>query len=217
MIPAPMVAAPRTTASPTDAADDTGLSLIELLIATFVGSIVLALVAMILTTTLQATAATRDRDLATGRVQAVSSSLSTSLRNAADVDLRVASGRTVLRARIADGASSWQCRVWAVGDLDADGTPELRLHTHGPLGATDPVPQPATSWGVLADRVAAGPDAALFAVEASADPASDLVRVTWSLEVTASEHPQLADASTSSVAGSAAVSARSEGGSARCW
>lgn len=217
MSPAPRAAAPRTTAAPTAAADDAGLSLVELLITTFVGAMVLTLVATILTTTLQATAATRDRDLATGRVQAVSTSLSTSLRNAADVDLQSASDLTVLRARIADGASSWQCRAWAIGDLDADGTPELRLHTHGPLGATDPVPQPATSWGVLADRVAAGPDAALFAVAASADPASDLVRVTWSLEVTASEQPRLTDASTSSVTGSAAVAARSEGAGARCW
>ncbi|WP_394278429.1 prepilin-type N-terminal cleavage/methylation domain-containing protein [Microbacterium sp.] len=191
--------------------DDAGLSLVELLIAVFVGAIVLGLVATILTTTLTATAATRDRDLATGRVQAVSTSLSTSLRNATDATVQT-TGATVLRARMVDGT----CRAWAVADLDGDGRTELRLYSSDALEAGHPAPEPSTSWGVLADRVTAGAGP-LFDIEASVDPASDLRRVTWHLEVAASEQPHLNAQSTSGVTGSATVAAVSQEVSARCW
>lgn len=206
---------------------DAGVSLIELLIAVFVGAIVLTLVATTLTTTLQATAATRDRDLATGRAQAISTSLTTSIRNAAAVVVESApGGGTVLRARVAEGTSAWICRAWALVDLEttdaggrrggADGHFELRTRSYAPLSATAPVPQPSTAWGALVDRIRGADGAAGFAVAISDDPANDLKRVTWNLEVAASEQPQLNAESTTSVSGSAVVAARREGG-ARCW
>ncbi|MCM3697668.1 PulJ/GspJ family protein [Microbacterium oleivorans] len=202
------------------AEDDAGMTLVELMIAVFVGSVLLALVATILATTLQATAATRDRDLATGRVQAISTSLTTSLRTAASVTVESpAAGGAVLRALVATGESGWTCRAWAVTDLEttdaggrrsgADGLFELRTRSYAPLSAAASPPQPTAAWGLLAESVRpAAPGAAYFTVAAG--------RASWNLAVSTSQQPRLSSGDSASVAGSAVVRARHEG-TARCW
>jgi hypothetical protein len=204
---------------------DAGITVVELLISTFVAAIMLSLIATILVTTLQATAATRDRDRATGQAQAISTSLTVSVRNAAAIVVQpVAGGGSVLRARVATGASGWQCRAWAAVDLErwdppgrrggADGRFELRSFTYPPLSATAAVPPVAVSWGVLAERVEKSTDAAGTAKPFFVD---DGTRLTWNLVVAASEEPQLNDKSTAPVAGSAVPRARQEGSTVRCW
>jgi prepilin-type N-terminal cleavage/methylation domain-containing protein len=208
-----------------DPVDDAGLTLVELLITVFVGAVLLALVATILTTTLQANAATRDRDLATGRAQAISTSLTTSVRNASAVTVTAtAGGGIVVRARVATGASGWECRAWAVVDLEtwdaagrragADGRFELRARTYAPLTSTAPVPAPAATWGALAERVEPARDASGAARPYFTESAG---RLSWNLTIAAAEQPQLNQRSIAPVAGSAVARAQQSGTSIRCW
>ncbi len=204
---------------------DEGITLVELLIAVFVGAVLLGLVATIFVTTLQANAATRDRDLASGRAQAISTSLATGIRNAAAVTVQpLAAGGTVVRARVAAGASGWECRAWAIVDLEtwdavgrragADGRFELRAHTSSPLGEGETPPEPASSWGTLTEHVEPSRDAAGAALPyvTVADR-----RVSWNLAVATSTQPQLSDGTLAPIAGSAVVLARQDGASSRCW
>jgi prepilin-type N-terminal cleavage/methylation domain-containing protein len=206
--------------------DDAGLTLVELIISLSVGAVLLALVATIFATTMQATAATRDRDLATGRAQAISTSLTTSIRNAAAVSTETLPGGGALaRARVATGTATWECRAWAVVDLEttdaagrragSDGRFELRSHAYAPLGSTASVPAPARSWGARADNV-----------EATRDPSTNTpqpfftlagTKLSWNLTVAASEQPQLNDRSVAAVAGSAVARAQQDGTASRCW
>jgi hypothetical protein len=202
-----------------------GLTLVELLISVFVGAVVLSLVATILATTLQANAATRDRDLATGRAQAISTSLTTSVRNAARVTVQpLAGGGSVARAQVAVGASGWECRAWAVVDLEtwdaagrragSDGRFELRTHTSAPLSGTATAPAPAIAWGALTEHVepATGPTGTAKPYFAWTDPS-----LSWNLEVVASEQPQLNARSVVPAAGSAVALAHQGGTGVRCW
>lgn len=213
-------------ASPREmAADDAGLSLVELLVALFVGGMLLTLIASLFVSTMQATAATRDLDLATGRAQALSTSLQTDIRNAAEIIVEdIPGGGTLVRARVATGDTGWQCRAWALVDLtttDADGTRdgadgdlEARTHTSAPLTGTQTAPAPATTWGALVDVVEPATDAA----GAALPPFTlDDRHLSWNLTVVTSEQPQLNARSTTSLSGSAVAGARDDGSGARCW
>lgn len=211
-------------------ADDAGLTLVELLISVFVGAVLLGLVATIFASTLQANAGTRDRDLATGRVQAISTSLTTSLRNAQAVTVQATvGGGTVLRALVATGTTGWECRAWAVVDLEtsdaagrragADGRFELRMHTSAPLTDIATALVPTVSWGVLADHV----ERTAATSTAPATPAprpyftASAGTVSWDLAVATSVQPQLSDGSLAPVSGAAVAMARQSGVTARCW
>jgi hypothetical protein len=199
---------------PARASDDTGVSLVELLVAALVGGVVLAVVATVFVSTLRADAAARDRDLATGRVQAISTSLSTSLRDASDVGLETLDGGgAVVRARVPDG-SGWSCRAWAVVDLGApggtgpDGRFELRVTSYPPLATTATAPAPTAAWGVLADHVEPvrdGESTRPFFTRSGA-------RVDWNLVVASAQQPRVGEGRTAAVSGSAAVRGYAQGG-----
>jgi Tfp pilus assembly protein PilV len=221
---------PRHATEPTDAraTDDAGLSLVEVLISVFVGAVLLGLVATIFASTLQANAGTRDRDLATGRVQAISTSLTTSIRNAQAVTVQtVAGGGTVLRALVATGTSGWECRAWAVVDLEtsdaagrragADGRFELRMHTSAPLTGTATATAPERTWGVLADHVERTAPTSTPPTAPRPYFAASAGTVSWDLAVAVSVEPQLSDGSLAPVSGTAVARAQQTGGSARCW
>ena len=211
------------TAPASELPDDAGMSLIELIITAMVAAVVLGLVATILTTTLQATAATRDRDLATGRAQALSTSLTGSIRSASAATVEsVSGGGSILRARVAKTTSTWECRAWAVVDLEtidatghragADGRYELRSLTYAPLGAAASVPAPTTTWTTLTEHVERTATATpYFAWDA------DSSRLTWNLAIVASEQPTLNDRSVAPVSGSAVALVRAGGTVPRCW
>lgn len=208
--------------------DDLGLTLVELLISLFVGAVLLGLVATVFASSLQSNAATRDRDLATGRAQAISTSLSTSIRNARAVTVQgLPDGGTVLRALVAKGGSAWECRAWAVVDLEtsdaegrragADGRAELRMLTSTPLAVGAAAPSPTASWGVLADRVER--TASLSTPPETPGPFFTEVdgTVSWELAVAVDVQPQLGERSLAPVSGAAVALARQTGGTARCW
>lgn len=129
-----------TTLTPASGlSDDSGMTLVELILYMLISALFLGLLATLFATNLQAGEQTRNRDTATGTAQVVAESLQTSVRNAAAIRV---DGST-LRAQVAKDGSQWECRAWA---LDAG---QLRYTTSAsaiPLGAT-------TGWTALAKGV----------------------------------------------------------------
>lgn len=90
--------------------DDAGITLVELIVYAAVAALFLGLLASLVVTGLKAEAATRERDTATGSAQVVSDSIQTSIRNS--TEFRV--DGSLLRARVATGATTGECRAWAI-------------------------------------------------------------------------------------------------------
>jgi Tfp pilus assembly protein PilE len=92
--------------------DQTGLSLVEVIMYSTLTAVVLSILAGLLYAGFQTQAVTGDRNNATGAALVVSNSVQTNVRNASAVAV---TSRT-LTARVADGASGWQCVAWALTD-----------------------------------------------------------------------------------------------------
>jgi hypothetical protein len=123
--------------------DDSGLTTVELIVYVVISSLFLSLLAMLFVNGLQVQAATTDRDTATGTGGVVGSSLTTSIRNASE--FTVVNSGTVVVAKVATGATGWQCRAWAV-----DGG-ELRYRaSSGAISTAD-----TSSWTTLAPEATA--------------------------------------------------------------
>jgi type II secretory pathway pseudopilin PulG len=122
--------------------DDAGLTLIEVIIYIVVGGIVLTMLASVFINGMRVDAATRDRDVATGTAQSITNSITMSVRNATEVRV----DGTELRARVAVGAASWECRAWY---LDGDA---LRYRSYAAGG---PVPAAGSDWNALGDGLSA--------------------------------------------------------------
>jgi hypothetical protein len=120
-------------------ADDAGITMVELIIGAALAALFLGLMVSIFITGMRTEASTRERDSATGQAQVITESIQASVRNA---DLFTIDG-AVLRARVATGASDWECRAWA---LTPDGA--LMYTTSTAAIGTDPA-----GWAVLATGV----------------------------------------------------------------
>lgn len=129
-----------STATRTRAADDSGMTLVELIMYVLISALFLGLLATLFATSLTAGQQTRNRDTATGTAQVVAESLQTSVRNAALVRVDGA----LLRAQVAKGGSQWECRAWALQ------SGELRYTTSS---SAIPLAAPTTGWAVLAKGV----------------------------------------------------------------
>lgn len=92
--------------------DQGGISLIEVIMYSTLTAVVLSVLAGMLYAGFQTQAVTGDRNNATGAALVVSNSLQTSIRNAS----AVAVTNRRLMARVARGASGWQCVAWALTD-----------------------------------------------------------------------------------------------------
>jgi hypothetical protein len=117
--------------------DDAGMTLAEVIVYAAVTALVLSVLAGLFAVGFQTQAAVGSRDLATGAGQVATNSLQTSVRNASSVS---ASG-TLLKARVATGASGWQCVTWAL-------TPDNKLvykSASAAITSTD-----YSTWTVLA-------------------------------------------------------------------
>lgn len=126
--------------------DDSGMTLIEIIVTIVVGGLVFALIA---TSFANGTIAQRDgvaRDAATGAANVVSASLTSSVRNAALVEVRPDGNRLDVLFIKADGDP--ECRAWEVL-TDANGVNSLlyRSDSSGALPAAD------ANWGQLATRI----------------------------------------------------------------
>ena len=133
-------------ASRAAAPDDAGLTMVELIVYAVVSALFLGLLASMFISGLSAQQQSVARDSATGRVNVLSASLTSSIRNA--TDFRVTGG-TRLDAVVAlpDGTSA--CRAWAVV-TGAGGSKEIvyRSSATGAVAAAD------STWGTLAPGVA---------------------------------------------------------------
>lgn len=126
---------------------EAGLTMVELLVAMIISVIVIALVSGVFINALRASAATTDRDAATGSVQVITNSVQTSIRNSSGFDL---SG-SVLRARVASGdGDAWRCREWR---LTADHKLQYR-----DAGAKIPAGSETPAWTTLATGVRGATD-----------------------------------------------------------
>ncbi|MDT0158030.1 hypothetical protein Q9R19_10385 [Microbacterium sp. ARD32] len=91
--------------------DESGITLVELIIYMSLAAVFLLLVSAIFINGWQSQTATADRDRATGSANAVSASLQQSARNA--VALRTVGDHTLV-ATVVTSATTIQCRAWRV-------------------------------------------------------------------------------------------------------
>lgn len=121
-------------------ADDSGVTLVELILYVVIGALFVGLLAGLFATNLTSGQQTRSRDTATGSAQLVAESLQSSLRNAAAVRV----DGSLLRAQVATGGSGWECRAWA---LESGALRYRESASAIPTGST-------TGWATLATGVA---------------------------------------------------------------
>jgi hypothetical protein len=90
--------------------DEAGMSLVEVIVYSALTALVLSVLGGLFYVGFQTQASVASRDAATGAAEVVSNSVQTAVRNASGV---LVSG-TLLKARVATGATGWQCVAWAV-------------------------------------------------------------------------------------------------------
>ncbi|MCW5953321.1 MAG: hypothetical protein KIT69_13790 [Propionibacteriaceae bacterium] len=92
---------------------DAGMSLIELVVYIGISALFLTILSSTFISSWQADAATRDRDVATGAAHTITNSIQTSIRNSRWFGV---TGSTLLRARVATGEGTSECRTWELKD-----------------------------------------------------------------------------------------------------
>lgn len=93
--------------------DDSGTTLVELILYLVIGALFLGLMVGLFVNGLTSQAQTTDRDSATGRAAIVTNSLQTSIRNASAISPATGTSNTLV-ALVASGTSGWQCRAWVL-------------------------------------------------------------------------------------------------------
>jgi hypothetical protein len=106
---------------------DDGITLVEMLVTSFVATLFLGMLALLFANGIQAQAQTTDRDTATGKAGVLSNSVLTSIRNAS-VFTVTDSGRGLI-AKVATGATGWQCRAWFPRATATCATSRVPLHS----------------------------------------------------------------------------------------
>lgn len=87
---------------------DDGMTLVELIVYSGLSAMFLTLLVSVFIMSWQADATTRNRDVGTGAAHIITNSIQTSIRSASG--FRIDGG--LLRARVATGASGWECQAW---------------------------------------------------------------------------------------------------------
>lgn len=131
--------------------DDSGFSLIELLIYMVLSIVVLTMIASILINSLRAEGIVRESSQATSTAQLAAQSLNRGIHNASAIEVMTpASGITLLRTRSIDSADAgtWRCEAWAV----VDG--EIRTTTSSAAIAPPTDPSMTATWLLLAEGAA---------------------------------------------------------------
>lgn len=169
--------------------DDSGLTLVELIVYVVIAGIFGSLLSVIFITSVQVDSQTRDRDRATAGAQVLTTHVMGSVRNASAVRLSGA----VLQARVATGTADWECRSWTLfgGDL---------VYASFSPGAS--APASISQWKTLVRNVTGTQSGQAFAATGS--------RVTIGAVVTAG-------AAKVPVTGAAVARARQEGTVTPCW
>jgi type II secretory pathway pseudopilin PulG len=92
-----------------------GISVIELIVVLAVASLLLSLVATMFATSLTAQRQTSDREAATAGLNAVTASITESVRGSVDVRVSTSGQRLDATVLLSDG-TSWECRAWQLTD-----------------------------------------------------------------------------------------------------
>ncbi|MGV8908557.1 MAG: hypothetical protein ACOH1Y_06200 [Propionicimonas sp.] len=119
------------------AGGEAGVSLVEVIIYSALSALLLSVLGGLFYVGFQTQAAAAGRDAATGAAGVVSNSLQTGIRRASSIS----ASATLLKARVAAGAASWQCVAWA---LTSDNKLMYKSST-APITSTD-----YSTWTVLA-------------------------------------------------------------------
>ncbi len=158
---------------PTQARDDEGITLVELLIYIFLAVIVLTIVGSILINSFRAESQVRDAAESADSAQLIAESLGRGIRNASAIDISApATDSLLVRTRSIDASAggAWYCHAWIwSGD---------ELRTTRSASAISSAPDSATvaGWTLLATDVEQVGGAPLFTL--GADERSVDVRLT---------------------------------------
>lgn len=185
--------------------DDSGITLVELIIYVLLAALFLGLTAGIFAAGLSAETKTRDRDTATGKAQVIGETLQTGFRNADQ--FQIETGGTQLRARVSLGTGAWGCRAWVItnaGDM-------LYRQEDAPIALTGVV---ASAPGAIPAGWTSLIDADINDTELSATVSGqfsqDASRLVYQLTVTAGDSEATLD-------GGALPQAQPEGAVLTCW
>lgn len=121
--------------------NDTGVSLVELLVVVLITGVLATVITMFFVNGLISQQSTTARDLATGRATVITETLADSIRNS--MSFRVSSDGNRVDAIVLLPSGTPECRAWAINSAD-----EL-VYSSGPTKR----PANTSAWGVLADHV----------------------------------------------------------------
>lgn len=121
--------------------DDAGISIVELIIVLAVSTVLVSLVAVMFASSLTAQRETTERDAATVQLNAVTASITESVRASTDARVSDAGRRLDAKILLSDG-ETWECRAW---QLSGD---ELRYST-----GTTPRQAADSTWALIASNV----------------------------------------------------------------
>lgn len=124
--------------------DEAGISLVEVIIYSALSALLLSVLGGLFYVGFQTQAAAAGRDAATGAAAVVSNSLQTGVRKASSISV---SG-TLLKARVATGATGWQCVTWVLVDK--------KLKYKASSAAITDTDYSGSSWTVLAVGASGG-------------------------------------------------------------
>ena len=121
------------------------MSLVEVILYSALSALLLSVLGGLFYVGFQTQAAAGGRDAATGAAGVVSNSLQTGIRRASSIS---ASG-TLLKARVATGANSWQCVTWVL-------TTDKKLKYKAGSAAITDTDYSSSTWTVLAVGASGG-------------------------------------------------------------
>lgn len=193
---------------------DDGMTLVELILYSALSVLLLTVLASVFIMSWQADAATRRRDTATGAAHIITNSIQTSFRNASDFRL----DGSLLRARVATGASGWECQAWRLANPKTiSGKEWYELQYNRSAAAVDDA---SVGWSNLLDGLSGGDGLGVLVqgIPTEDEPfgkTGSLLTLHMKVVVVDLSNPRL-DASVS-VAGDAAARAWGEGSPTSCW
>lgn len=121
--------------------DEAGISLVEVIIYSALSALLLSVLGGLFFVGFTTQTEAAGRDAATGAAGVVSNSLQTGIRRASSIS--VSGSGTLLKARVANGATGWQCVSWVL-------TPDKKLKYKAGSAAITDTDYASSSWTVLA-------------------------------------------------------------------
>lgn len=180
---------------PSRTTDEAGISLVEVIMYSALSALLLSVLGGLFYAGFTTQASAAGRNAATGSAVVASNSLQTAVRNASSISVT----GTVLKARVATGASGWQCVAWA---LTVDNKLVYKTSSVAITSSTD-----YSGWATLATGV-------LGRLESGDAFIGDSTKVSYSLAFATGG---ITDPNPVPVAGAVTASALGPGSPESCW